>query len=231
MATKTLLTAVGRFERRTNGCGRSCPVIVLNGKDYMIDMQEMVIWTNLNWRIVKWQEIEALYTKTATDSGFAADRPWDACVERLLVRGLLVSGSGETEYDALYDLVSTMYIIPASGSLFLRTLSFLKLTLLNHVSISMARKLFKKDKRTSDERQVMKLAGQALLSTAEIIKCLEKNISRLPNTQSILDGLYNDQDTTSDNIAYMVKASANSKSVIMAVANLYLRQQIIFERL
>lgn len=231
MATKTLLTAVGRFERRTNGCGRSCPVIVLNGKDYMIDMQEMVIWTNLNWRIVKWQEIEALYTKTAAASCFAADRPWDACVERLLVRGLLVSGGGETEYDALYDLMSTMYIIPASGSLCLRTLSFLKLTLFNHVSISMASKLFQKDKRTSDEKQVMQLAGQALLSTAEIIKCVEKNISWLPNTQSILDGLYNDQDTTSDNIAYMVKTSANSKSVIMAVANLYLRQQIIFERL
>lgn len=231
MAIKTLMTAVGRFERRTNGCGRSCPVIVLNGKDYMIDMQEMVIWTNLNWRLVKWQEIEALYTKTAASSCFAADRPWDACVERLLVRGLLVSGSGETEYDALYDLMSTMYIIPASGSLFLRTLSFLKLTLFNHVSISMACKLFQKDKRTSDEKQVMRLAGQALLSTAEIIKCVEKNISRLPSTQSILDGLYNDQDTTSDNIAYMVKTSANSKSVIMAVANLYLRQQIIFERL
>ena len=231
MAIKTLLTAVGRFERRSNGCGRSCPVIVLNGKDYMVDMQEMVIWTSLNWRIVKREEIETLYAKSVKDSGYSADRSWNSCVERLLVRGLIISGSGETEYDALYDLISAMYIIPASGSFFLRALSFLKLTLLNHVSISKTRKLFQRDLRTPDEKRVMKLARQALLSTAEIIKCVEKDISRLPDDQSILDGLYDDEDTTSDNISYLVKASAYSKPVVLAVANLYLRQQIIFERI
>jgi hypothetical protein len=76
----------------------------------------------------------------------------------------------------------------------------------------------------------MKLARQALLSTAEIIKCMEKNISRLPNEQALLDTIYNDRDTTSDNIASLMKSSTSSKPVILAVANLYLRQQIIFER-
>jgi hypothetical protein len=75
----------------------------------------------------------------------------------------------------------------------------------------------------------MRLAGQALLSTAEIIKCIDKNISRLPNECALLDSLYGDETTTSDNIASMVKIS-QSKPVTLAVANLYLRQQIIFER-
>ena len=83
------------------------------------------------------------------------------------------------------------------------------------------RKLFQKDKRTKYEVLVMRLAGQALLSTAEIIKCIDKNISRLPNECALLDSLYGDETTTSDNIASMVT---------LAVANLYLRQQIIFER-
>lgn len=48
MAIKTLYTAVGRFERRTNGCNRSCPIILLGGQEYMVDMQEMVIWSILN---------------------------------------------------------------------------------------------------------------------------------------------------------------------------------------
>lgn len=77
----------------------------------------------------------------------------------------------------------------------------------------------------------MHLARQALLSTAEIIKCAEKGIRRLPDDESILDGLYDDRDTTSDNIAYMVKYMPHAKPVILAVANLYLRQQIIFERI
>ena len=66
--------------------------------------------------------------------------------------------------------------------------------------------------------------------TAEIIKCIDKNISRLPNECALLDSLYGDETTTSDNIASMVKVSQSSKPVTLAVANLYLRQQIIFER-
>ena len=77
----------------------------------------------------------------------------------------------------------------------------------------------------------MQLAKQALLSTAEIIKCVENDIRHLPDDNAILEGLYGDQDTTSDNITSMVKSSASSESVTLAVANLYLRQQIIFERI
>ena len=59
---------------------------------------------------------------------------------------------------------------------------------------------------------------------------IDKNISRLPNECALLDSLYGDETTTSDNIASMVKISQSSKPVTLAVANLYLRQQIIFER-
>ena len=194
MAIKTLYTAVGRFERRTNGCNRSCPIILLGGQEYMVDMQEMVIWSMLNWRILRWDDIAQEYEKLSTASGYCTERSWEDCTNRLLTRGLLVSGSGETEYDALYDLLGSLSIIPTSGPFFLR------------------------------------LAGQALLSTAEIIKCIDKNISRLPNECALLDSLYGDETTTSDNIASMVKISQSSKPVTLAVANLYLRQQIIFER-
>ena len=195
-----------------------------------MDMQEMVLWTSLNWRISKQEEIGAIYEKTAVGACLSSDRSWELCVDRLLTRGLLVSGSGETEYDALYDLLSSLNIIPADGSFGLRCLTFLKLTLLERVSFSAARRLFQKDHRTAEEIQVMQLARQALLSTAEIIKCVEKDIHRLPNEKTLLDALYDDSDTTSDNIASMVKASSSTKPVILAVANLYLRQQIIFER-
>lgn len=231
MAIRTLYTAVGRFEHRGNRNGHLCPVIVLGSKEYMVDIQEMVIWTSLNWRISKKEDIEKLYRKTVGDTALSGVRPPDACIERLLTRGLLVSGSGNTEYDALYDLISTMYIIPATGNLPLRLLSFLKLTVLERIPFSAAKNLFRKDIRTADEERVIGLAKQALLSTAEIIKCMDKGIHRLPCEESILHELYDDSDTTSDNIASMVKSSQSSQAVILAVANLYLRQQIIFERI
>lgn len=112
MAIKTLYTAVGRFERRTNGCNRSCPIILLGGQEYMADMQEMVIWSMLNWRILRWDDIAQEYEKLATASGYCTERSWEDCTNRLLTRGLLVSGSGETEYDALYDLLGSLSIIP-----------------------------------------------------------------------------------------------------------------------
>lgn len=230
MAVKTLYTSMGYLGHRRNGCGRSCPVIVLGRKDYMVDMQEMVVWACLNWRIMKREEIGKFYQVTAAETAIDPDRTLDDCIDRLIIRGLLVTGNGETEYDALYDLLSTMYIIPTTGSLFLRILSFFKHTFINRIPISAAVKLFSKDKRTAVEEHVIRLTRQALLSTAEIIKCVEKDIRRLPCEESILSALYDDQDTTSDNIAYMVKSSPCSRDVILSVANLYLRQQIIFER-
>ena len=34
MEQNTLYTAIGRLDRETNGCGRSCPVIRLGGQTY-----------------------------------------------------------------------------------------------------------------------------------------------------------------------------------------------------
>lgn len=229
--TNTLYTAIGRFERKHNSCGHFCPVIVLGRKEYMVDIQEMVVWTILNWRIVRKEEIGTLYGEMIKKSSAPVTRSWESCVERLLVRGLLVSGSGETEYDALYDLVSSLYIIPTATAFPLRLAAFLKLVLVSHVPLSAARKLFRRDRRTSGEAEVMHLARQALLSTAEIIKCLERDIRCLPDENSIMDSLYDDCDTTSDNISSLMKASPCTKDVTLAVANLYLRQQIIFERI
>lgn len=98
MELKKLYTAVGRLEREANGCGHSCPVIVLGGERYMVDIQEMVVWTALNWRISKWDDISCQCDKLASSLGGCVARPWDACVNRLLIRGLLVSGCGETEF-------------------------------------------------------------------------------------------------------------------------------------
>ena len=134
------------------------PVIVLGGKEYMADLQEMAVWTILNWRIVRKEEIGALYEEMTGKAGVPTDRSWDACVERLLVRGLLISGSGDTEYDALYDLISSLYIIPTDSSLPLRLAAFFKLLFFNRVPFPAAAKLFRKDRRTPGEKEVMQVS-------------------------------------------------------------------------
>ena len=89
-------------------------------RQYSRISSKVVVWTALNWRISKWEDISFQCDKLASSMGGAVSRPWDDCVNRLLTRGLLVSGCGETEYDALYDLLSSLGIIPTSGSALVR---------------------------------------------------------------------------------------------------------------
>ena len=58
MSSHTYYTAVGHFQRRSNGLGRSYPVII-NQKEYCVDIQEMALWTALNWRLLDFTQIEA----------------------------------------------------------------------------------------------------------------------------------------------------------------------------
>ena len=48
--------------------------------------------------------------------------------------------------------------------------------------------------------------------------------------EKLMDALYNDEDTTSDNIADMMLTAKSREQITAAVANLYLRKQIIFQR-
>ena len=230
MEQKKLYTAVGRLERQSNRQGQSCPTVMLGGQSYMLDVQEMIVWTALNWRIVKWEDSPLHCDKLASSLDGCMTRSWDACINRLLTRGLLVSGCGETEYDALYDLLSSLGIIPTGGSMLVRGMSFMKLVLFRRVPVKQALKLFRKDQRTDYESRVMRLAHQALLSTAEIIKCVEQGVSVLPNENTLLEKVYGKEDTCY-NISYQMRNSRSSQAVTLAVANLYLRQQIIFERI
>lgn len=179
MTKKTLYTAIGCLKSRTNGCGRFCPVILLNDNEYMIDFQELVLWSSLNWRILNFQDIGVLYTKTVQDAGDTVNRSWEACLHQLLLRGIIVSGSGDTEYDALHNLLWSLSITPVDDSFLFRFMLFVKLTLCNHFSGSVARKL---------------LTKQVLLSSV------------------------------------VEKCNAQSKLITLAVTNLYLRKQIIFQK-
>ena len=161
------------------------------------------------------------------DRGGAVSRPWDACVNRLLTRGLLVSGCGETEYDALYDLLSSLGIIPTSGSALVRGVSFIKLVISRRISVRQALKLFRKDHRTDYESRVMRLSRQALLSTAEIIKCVEQDVFSLPSERVLMEKVYGDSETTCQNIASLMRNSRSSQAVTLALSLIHIYTAVL----
>ena len=230
MMNTNLYTAVGKFHVKGSVGSMRCPLVTIGGREFILDMQEMMLWTVLNWRILTEDEIYLLYEKKVQETGFMSARSAEECVRRLVQRGLIAKGSGDTGEDALYDLLSELYVIPISENLFLRMISFIRLTLFSRLPYSVTKKIFSKDKRNDNEKKVMRLANRAILSTAEIIKCIDQNVLSFTTDEDLLNVLYHDEYTTSDNIAYAVRSLPQCRPVITSIANLYLRKQIIFER-
>lgn len=230
MLKRTFYTAVGNFHKKSDGFGRTYPVVIVNRKEYMMDIQEMTVWTVLCWRLLDYQQLKSKY-EALSQNAPVPTRTLESCVERLKTRGLIVSGSGETDSDALYDLLSGLYVAPLSESIPLRLATFLKLVLFKGVSWNKAKLLFARDQPSEREAQVIALSRQALLSTAELIKCVEVGATDISSDAKLMDALYAEPDTTCDNLPYMMQNAASRESVTMAIANLYLRKQIIFERI
>lgn len=228
MENNKLYTAVGILKKKF---GKTYPYIQIGRQEYILDMQEMLLWTILNWRILNEKEMKELYEKKTKELGLDYRRSMEACHLILLQRGLIVEGSGETGADALYDLLSTLCVVPISENIFLRVFSFLKLTFIKKLPFSVTRNILRRDKKSKGEKKVMRIAKQAKLFTAEIIKCIERNRLFFATDEDLLDTLYDDEETTSENIAYIIRLSPVCLPVLTDITNLYLRKRIVFERI
>lgn len=230
MEKRTYYTAVGRFTKRHDADGNTYPVVYVNQQEHLLDLQEMAVWTALTWRLSDFRQLERKYDLLARELHLLEPRTLENCLHHLEVRGLVASGSGEDDLEALYDLLGGLYVVPISESLLLRVATFAKLTFLGGVPFSTTKNLFQRRKMDECENRILALSRQALLSTAELVKCVELGIFDLSSGERVIDALYDDVDTTSDNIRYLMLSADSRASVTLAVANLCLGKQIIFER-
>jgi len=226
---KELYTAVGRFEKRKGGHDKQHPVVLNGRKEHIPDIHEMMIWSTLNWRILSRSQLERLYVKRLLEAGVPTEKSFADYLGRLLNCGLIVKGSGETDADAFYDLFAGLYILPINRNVFTNTAFFLKLTLLQGVPFTVAnREVFGKDAYTADERLVLKLTRQSLITTAELMKCVEEGATDISDDDKLTDALFTDDHTTSTTLLTDAKDFDCMEPILTAVANLYLRKQIIF---
>lgn len=228
---KELYTAVGIFKLKNQGKNNVYPTVILSGNECRLDVQEMMIWSALNWRITDDKKLYTYYSEQEKKSGVVFSRSYTDTLNRLIVRGLVASGRGENGEEALYDLISGLYIIPLYQSPLIRIISFLRMVFIFKLPYEKAKVLFERDKKNKNERRIMKLAFSAPMSTAEIVKCIDKNIDFILNEDDVMEFLYDDKFTTSENIAESVRGLSSVRTVLTAVSNLYLRRQILFERM
>lgn len=228
---KKFYTTVGIFKLKKQEINKMYPTVMLSGKECKLDVQEMTVWASLNWRILDYEQLFSYYEEQEKKYGLIFSRSFEETLNRLIVRGLIAEGIGETEEEALYNLISKLYIIPLYQSAPIRIISFLRLMLVHRVSFEKAKIIFNFDRKTESEKKIMQLAFSAPMSTAEIIKCVDKNIDCILNEDDVVEFLYDDRNITSENIAEMSRNLPATRSVISAISNLYLRKQILFERM
>ena len=87
-----LYTAVGRLTFKRQIKGMRCPQVVLGDREYILDIQEMLLWSVLNWRILSMDEIETLYANKEKETGIVSHRNVEECLGRLVQRGLVNCG-------------------------------------------------------------------------------------------------------------------------------------------
>ncbi len=226
-----LYTAVGRFEKRNGGFGKTYPVILVDEKEHIPDIHEMMIWASLNWRVLKRHQLETLYCMKLKDAQVAPHNGFQPHVDRLLRRGLIVKGVGETDADAMYDLFAGLYLVPIESNLVSKIFAFLHLTLFKGIRFrTAANEIFRRPTFTHDEKRVMKLAKQAFLSTSELMACVENGVYDVSTDDKVSDAIYNDEYTTCDSLIFTASAFDCKIPILTAVANLYIRKQILFQK-
>lgn len=226
-----LYTAIGRYEVRKNQEGQSYPVIIIKEEEYLLSMNEMILWTQLIWNIATYPEAQQMYYQKEQETHCFSEYDFDYILERLLKRGLIQYGSDYTGIDALYNLMSNLYIRPVETNVLTKLLAFCHLTFMKRVAFSKSKKVFVQEVLTKDEKKVMFLSHQYLLSTAELITCVEKKVKDVSTNDKVLQALYEEDDITCDNIGFLSRFYTSKQPMLIAISNLYLKKQILLESL
>ena len=223
----TYYTALGRMITKTQN-GAKVPIIMAEDSEYHMSVDELIIWGCLHWSFLDKETLEKEYSRRKTKNRIFNDVSFEQILDRLTVRGLVVSGTDYLAADALYGLIGNLKIRPVKIAFTDKLKSIAYLYFSKGVPLKQCCNMYFGTKITPDERNVLKLSSKVGITASEIIKCAEKKFKSIRNEDDIMDKLYSD-DSTYETIAIHSRFSEFKSDVLKAVANLYLKKKIIFE--
>lgn len=221
----TFYAAIGSYRIKTEE-GHKVPYIQKLGKLYPISIPEFVIWSTLLWEVMTYDELEKFYQQQIGELKGNAPA-FDEMLNMLIKRKLIIRGIGYTGRDALYNMLSDAFVIPFRISGGRKMLNVLRLWCRGKISFLDAHKIMKTRVSSDAEDRVMALVEQAPLSTSEIIRCFERNITDVSTTEKVIAGVY--PDSVQATIANEEFMSVHSGLVLEAISNLYLNREVILE--
>ena len=139
-------------------------------------------------------------------------------LNRLSLRGLVVSGIGLTGVDALYRLLGSLTIIPLKDTFPIRLFGCVQLYLEGTIGAKEFGRYLKKKPSSPMEDTI---------TTAELVTIMEQE-KVIHNESDIMDELYTEPETTYQTLVDDVQIHHTQYPVLQAIANLYLNKQITF---
>ena len=221
----TLYTAVGRYELRKNKNDEKQPIVTVDQKEMALSIEELLLWSCLMWGILTKEEAKTYFLKKAERVDVSQER-FDAVLQRLEVRQLVVSAQAEKGDIALYRLLANLYVIPLESSFMVKVQAFFRFIFFEKLPLTVAKNVFQKENYTEMERRVLHLARKARLSCAEILACIANDeIDTSIGNQSELQ-----KEKARDNLCFFLWFCDGHRKALEAISTLYLNKDIIFDK-
>lgn len=221
----TLYTAVGRYELRKNKNDEKQPIVTVDQKEMALSREELLLWSCLMWEILTKEEAKTYFLKKAERVDVSQER-FDAVLQRLEVRQLVVSAQAEKGDIALYRLLANLYVIPLESSFMVKVQAFFRFIFFEKLPLTVAKNVFQKENYTEMERRVLHLARKARLSCAEILACIANDeIDTSIGNQSELK-----KEKARDNLGFFLWFCDGHRKALEAISTLYLNKDIIFDK-
>lgn len=221
----TLYTSVGRYELRKNENGEKQPIVTVDQKEMALGREELLLWSCLMWEILTKEEVKTYFLKKAVRMDVSQER-FDAVLQRLEVRQLVVSAQAEKGDIALYRLLAKLYVIPLESSFMVKVQAFFRFIFFEKLPLTVAKNVFQKENYTEMERRVLHLARKARLSCAEILACIANDeIDTSIGNQSEFQ-----KEKARDNLGFFLWFCDGHRKALEAISTLYLNKDIIFDK-
>lgn len=221
----TLYTSVGRYELRKNENGEKQLIVTVDQKEMALSREELLLWSCLMWGILTKEEAKTYFLKKAERMDVSQER-FDAVLQRLEVRQLVVSAQAEKGDLALYRLLANLYVIPLKSSFMVKVQAFFRFIFFEKLPLTVAKNVFQKENYTEMERRVLHLARKARLSCAEILACIANDeIDTSIGNQSELQ-----KEKARDNLGFFLWFCDGHRKALEAISTLYLNKDIIFDK-
>lgn len=191
----TLYTAVGTLKFQKTTGGKTIPLVINNRQEYGLSDDELLLWSCLAFQILTLHELQDAYTLRQIQKEGPKNLSFQHYLNRLSLRGLVVSGIGLTGVDALYRLLGSLTIIPLEDTFPIRLFGCIQLYLEGSIGAKEFGRYLKKKPSSPMEDTILKLAEKVSLTTAELITSMDQK-KVIHNESDIMDELYTEPETT-----------------------------------